>query len=111
MKIKKRTIVFFVFAVLFFIPVFVDTDSLYRNTSADAVLVSDGQPRPENEGKFVAVPGRLEILEPAKDDVFGFAFASPYLDRYAMTGRMAIVLGVDFLLLAVLSMRKKKNAD
>lgn len=80
-KIKIRTIIWFVLAATFLLGTVLSVSAEHEHEWTDAVLVSDGLPRPEYEGKLVAVPGRMEMLKGATDEQFGILFSSPYVRR------------------------------
>lgn len=83
-KVKIRTVLFFMLAVVTVISIFKpadDEESLYQYTWADAVYVKDGKVLPENEGKLVAVAGSPEMIEGAYDKEIGVHFPSPSVYR------------------------------
>lgn len=85
MKIRKRTILWFVLAVLVIAAMFAGNDGTDSDTDkltwTDAVYVKDAKVLPENEGKLVAVPGHPEMLETAGDEIVGVSFQSPRVHR------------------------------
>ena len=88
MKMKKRTIVWFILAAFFCYGVFFSINSGKDDKSEskfpkweDAVYVEDAQVLPENEGKLVAISGPLETIEGAVDEQVGVSFDSPYVSR------------------------------
>ena len=87
MKIRKRTILWFVLAVLVVAAMFAGTDDTDSGsdtgklTWADAVYVKDAKVLPENEGKLVAVAGHPEMIAGAADEIVGVSFQSPRVHR------------------------------
>lgn len=80
MKVKKSTIVFFALAAFFFIGIFFYTESESPDWS-DATYVKDAKVNPENEGKLIAISGKVKVMENAKDEVVGVSFNSPKVRR------------------------------
>lgn len=83
-KVKKRTIVFFILAVLCVYTAFTyqgEEESSNEYTWADAIFVEDGKVLPENEGKLVAVSGSPVMIEGAHDEQIGVDFPSPSVYR------------------------------
>ena len=84
-EIKKRTVVFALLSVLMFsLPGYSDS---YKNEEHgpnwwDAVYLEQPVVDPANEGKLVAVSGKLTSYENAEDPVFGLHFSSAIVNRY-----------------------------
>lgn len=85
---KKSIIIYFalsmfcVYGLYFFATYTTNPDhegNLYLN---DAIYVGDGKVHPENEGKLIAVPGKLENTASAKDELFGIEFDAARVDRH-----------------------------
>ena len=89
-KIKKRTIVFILLALLMFsLPHYSETyDETHDGlTWWDAVYLEEPVVDPANEGKLVAVSGKLVPHENVVDPVFGLHFPSSSVNRYV--GRLS----------------------
>lgn len=84
MRIRKKTIIWFVLAAFFLYGAF---SSLYGDGETqfpkwrDATYVEDAKVLPENEGKLVAISGHPEVLEMAEDPEIGVSFPSPFVTR------------------------------
>lgn len=69
---KKKSIIFIVIAIILAIVGFSSTNtSKQTDVISKAVYVKDGKVLPENEGKIVIVPGKLEAVTPLVDEITG----------------------------------------
>ena len=69
---KKKSIIFIVIAIILAIVGFSSTNtSKQTDAISKAVYVEDGKVLPENEGKIVIVPGKLEAVTPLVDEITG----------------------------------------
>ena len=69
---KKKIIIFIVIAIILAIVGFSSTNtSKQTDVISKAVYVEDGKVLPENEGKIVIVPGKLEAVTPLVDKITG----------------------------------------
>lgn len=84
MKIRKKTIVFIVIAVLCLIA-FAGSVTGSEDSSGfySATYVEGAEYLEENEGKLICISGNLEVIENAKDTDFGIDFPSPKVSRKA----------------------------
>jgi len=70
--VKKKSIIFIVIAIILAIVGFTSTNtSKQTDVITKAVYVEDGKVLPENEGKIVIVPGKLEAVTPLVDEITG----------------------------------------
>lgn len=69
---KKKSIIFVIIAIILAIVGFSSTNtSKQTDAISKAVYVEDGKVLPENEGKIVIVPGKLEAVTPLVDEITG----------------------------------------
>ena len=69
---NKKSIIFIVIAIILAIVGFSSTNtSKQTDVISKAVYVEDGKVLPENEGKIVIVPGKLEAVTPLVDKITG----------------------------------------
>ena len=69
---NKKSIIFIVIAIILAIVGFTSTNtSKQTDVISKAVYVEDGKVLPENEGKIVIVPGKLEAVTPLVDEITG----------------------------------------
>ena len=69
---KKKSIIFIVIAIILAIVGITSTNtSKQTDVISKAVYVEDGKVLPENEGKIVIVPGKLEAVTPLVDEITG----------------------------------------
>ena len=69
---SKKSIIFIVIAIILAIVGFSSTNtSKQTDVISKAVYVEDGKVLPENEGKIVIVPGKLEAVTPLVDEITG----------------------------------------
>lgn len=86
MKIRKRTILWFI-AAAFLCYCTVTTFTAKEEEKSDlperkdAIFVEDAKVIPENEGKLIVISGIPEIIEGAVDPQAGVSFDSPYVSR------------------------------
>jgi len=70
--VKKKSIIFIVIAIVLVVVGFFSTNtSKQTDAISNAVYVEDGKVLPENEGKIVIVPGKLEAVTPLVDKITG----------------------------------------
>ena len=69
---KKKSIIFIVIAIVLVVVGFFSTNtSKQTDAISKAVYVENGKVLPENEGKIVIVPGKLEAATPLVDEMTG----------------------------------------
>lgn len=84
---NKKSIIFIVIAIILaVVGVFSTNTSKETEAISNAVYVEDGKVLPENEGKIVIVPGKLEAVNPLVDEITGVALpgviAKRTVERY-----------------------------